>query len=291
MKKQIKIAIASGKGGVGKSMLASSLSILFARSRQLVAVDADVDAPNLHLWLGGIEQWDKVFKISSSQKAQINNPTFEGVDACVEKCPFRALFVKKGQLKVNPYFCEGCGFCEEVCPQAKIRMVKRENAVIKIKNKTIFGFPLVSAELFPGEEGSGKIVSELLNQAEDFSYEVMIIDSSAGVGCPVNAALRSADFAVVVVEPTVSGISDLRRVLKIVRHFRLDFAVVINKWDINKQKTKAIERSFPGKILGKITYNQEVLKAVARLKPIMTTELGVKSELREVFDNLKRFLG
>ena len=144
----MKIAVASGKGGVGKSMLASSLAILFAKDRQVVAVDCDVDAPNLHLWLGENEGWDQTEKISTNEKAIIDHKKCNLCGKCVDICAFGALSTndqpfdsasldyardRQGRLTVNNFFCEGCGACEAICPQKAIRLVPIENAEIRIK--------------------------------------------------------------------------------------------------------------------------------------------------------------
>ena len=280
------IVVASGKGGVGKSMLASSLAMLFAQSKKIVAVDCDVDAPNLHLWLGEDEKWDEVKKISTNEKPVIDKTKCNLCGQCVDICAFNALSIENSELVVNNYFCEGCGACEEVCPRGAITMKPVENAEIKIK-KNVYGFPLVSAQLYPGESGSGKIVDYIKQKAEKFEHELMIIDSPAGIGCPVIAAVRDANLAILVTEPTPSGLADLRRVLSVVDYFKISYGVVINKWDINRQMSKRIEREFAGRILGKISYDQKVFIAIANLTPIMKTKLKAKDEMESIFAVIK----
>jgi len=278
----VKVAVASGKGGVGKSMLASSLAMLFSETHKIVAVDCDVDAPNLHLWLGQTEGWDSVEKISTNERPAIDYKKCDGCGKCVEMCQFDALSLHSSFLILNSYFCEGCGACEVVCPQKAIKMVPVENAEIRIK-KNVHGFPLISAQLYPGETGSGKIVEEIKKRAERFDYQIMILDSPAGTGCPVIATLKDADFAVLVTEPTPAALSDLQRILTVVNHFQIPFCVVINKWDINPDLTQKIEEEFSGRILGKITYDRKILEAIANLTPIMKTALSAKEEIKSIF--------
>lgn len=114
----------------------------------------------------------------------------------------------------------------------------------------------------------------------------MVLDSPAGTGCPVIAALKDADFAVLVTEPTPAALSDLQRVLTVVNHFQIPFGVVINKWDINPELTQKLERKFSGKILGKITYDKKIFEAIANLTPIMKTNLTVKEEIESIFKAL-----
>ena len=294
--KKIKLVVASGKGGVGKSMLASSLAMLFAQKKKIVAIDCDVDAPNLHLWLGENERWDEIKKISTNEKPVIDKTKCNLCGKCVDICAFNALSINNSELIVNNYFCEGCGACEAVCPNGAIKMVPVKNAEIRIKKihlrrgfggQAVYGFPLVSAQLYPGESGSGKIVDYIKQKAEKFEYELMIIDSPAGVGCPVIAAVRDANLAILVTEPTPSGLADLKRVLSVVNYFKISYGVVINKWDINRQMSKRIEREFAGRILGRISYDQKIFTAIANLTPIMTTNLKTKGEIREIFEKLR----
>ena len=232
----MKITIASGKGGVGKSMLASSLAILFSKSKKLVALDCDVDAPNLGLWLG-VTEYQQKERISTSEKARIIDQ-----EKCDEKilevCRFNAIEKKNGKYFINPFLCEGCGACKILYPEA-IEIKPVENAEVRI-TITKYGFPLISAQLFPGESGSGKIVEEIKRRVEGFEHEIVILDSPAGIGCPVIASLRGSDFAILVTEPTPSGLSDLKRVLEIVDYFKIPYGIVVNKWDVNEKLSEKI---------------------------------------------------
>jgi len=282
-----KIVIASGKGGVGKSMLTSSLAMLFAKEKKIVAVDCDVDTPNLAIWLNETENWEKVRKVSVSKKPVIDNSKLIIKDAeqCVKNCNFNALEIKKEKLKLNPFICEGCGACKFFCPQGVIKMKPVKNGQIKIK-ETKYNFPLISGQLYPGETGSGKMVSEIKKEAEKFNHEVMLIDSSPGTGCPVIASLQGANFVILITEPTLSGFTDLKRILKVVNHFNIPYSLVINKCDINKSLSQKIEKWAGKKFLGKISYDKKIFKAIANLKPILETQLRAKKEIKEIFNNL-----
>ncbi len=118
----------------------------------------------------------------------------------------------------------------------------------------------------------------------------MILDSPAGTGCPVIAALKDANFAVLVTEPTPSGRSDLQRVLRVVEHFQIPFGVVINKWDINPSLTLRINNEFKDQTLGKISYDKKIFQAIANLQPILATNLPVKNEIKEIYAKLKNRL-
>lgn len=283
-----KIAIASGKGGVGKSMLCSALAMLFAKDKKkITAVDCDVDAPNLAVWLGEPEKWKEIKKISVSEKPVIDSSklTKKQTEQCLKKCRFNALKVEKGKLKLNPFLCEGCGACEVFCPKGVIEMRPVKNGEIKTK-KTKYNFPLISGQLYPGETGSGKVVTEIKKEAEKFKYEIMLIDSAPGTGCPVIASLQDANFALLITEPTPSGLSDLKRVLKVVEHFGIPWSLVINKWDINKKLFIQMKNWVGKKFLGKISYDKNIFKAVSNLCPIIETSLKAKKEIEDIYFSL-----
>lgn len=285
--KKLKLVIASGKGGVGKSMLTSALAVLFAKNKKVVAVDCDADAPNLGIWLGGVKKWDKTMPVVASARPEIDYKKCDGCGLCAKKCQFGAIKMINGKPKLNPFLCEGCGACEVICPQKAIKLKAVQNGEIKIK-KTKYGFPLVSGQLFPGESGSGKVVTEIKSEAEKFQSDLMIIDSAPGTGCPVIGSLKDSNLAILITEPTPSGFSDLKRVLEVVNHFNVPWSLVINKWDINPQLSNKIEKWSNKKFLGKISYDKEIFKAIANLTPIMETNLKVKKEIKEIFKNLNR---
>jgi len=285
------IVIASGKGGVGKSMLTSSLAILFAKDKKkVVPVDCDVDAPNLAVWLGEINKWDKVFPVITSAKPEIDLKKCNNCGLCAKNCCFSALEMKNKKPRLNSFLCEGCGACEVICPQRAIKLKPVQNGEIKIK-KTKYEFILVSGQLFPGETGSGKIISEIKEKTLNFSKnaEIMLIDSSPGTGCPVIASLQGADFALLVTEPTPSGFADLKRVLKVVNHFKIPWGLVINKYDINLQLSNKIKKWSKGKFLGNISYDKNIFKSISDLVPIMETSLKAKKEIKLIYNKLKSF--
>jgi MinD superfamily P-loop ATPase len=284
----MKIVVASGKGGVGKSMLASALTLLFSKEKKVVACDCDVDAPNLGLWLG-VTEYDTKEKVSTSEKAFIDKKKCIRCGKCIGVCNFRAIEKKNDEFEVNPFLCEGCGACKLVCPVNAIKIKPVKNGEIRI-NKTKYNFPLISGKLYVGETGSGKIVEELKNKTEEFSYDVAIFDSPAGIGCPVIAAVRGMDYAILVTEPTPSGFSDLKRILEIVNHFQIPYGIVINKYDINQKVSEEIEKWAKEKLLGKISYDKKVIDCIVNLKPIIKSDSKVVNEIDEIFKNLKRSL-
>lgn len=294
-----RIVICSGKGGVGKSMLSSALAMLFAEKKKVIAVDCDADAPNLAIWLGEPENWQRVRKISLSEKPVILNSklTKEEAKECLKKCRFGALKIERGKLKLNTFLCEGCGACEFFCPRGAIKMKPVKSGEIKVK-RTKYGFPLVSGQLYPGQTGSGKMVAEIKKEAESFAKNfnwpkklqsrsyLEIIDSAPGTSCPVIASLRDASFAVLVTEPSPSGFVDLKRVLRVVHHFNIPWRLVINKWDINPQLANKMKKWSGNRFLGKISYDQKIFQSLNKLIPIVKTNLRAKTEIKEIHKKL-----
>ncbi len=281
----MKIVVASGKGGTGKSMLASSLALLFSEFMDVVACDCDVDAPNLGLWLG-VTTYDSVEEISTSERAKINSEKCIGCGECFENCAFGAVERLNSRFIINPLLCEGCGVCQLVCQAKAIDLKPVMNGEIRVKN-TRWGFPLVSGHLKPGEVGSGKIVQELRKRADQLRHDVMILDAAAGIGCPVIASITGCDYAVLVTEPTPSGFSDLGRVLEIVNHFKVPYGIILNKWDINPEVSRRIEEWSGEQFLGRVSYDREVVNSIVHLRPVMVSKSKVKSEIREIFEKIR----
>ncbi len=287
----MKIAVASGKGGVGKSMLAASLSVLFSKSKRLVAVDCDVDAPDLALWLGvEMAEFGTTIgeKISASEKAFIDYSKCIKCGRCAEACTFGAMKFD-GSPTVLPYLCEGCGACELACPVSAIKLKPVDSGEI-IQSETKYGFPVITGFLYPGETGSGKVVTEIKKHADKIDHEMMILDSAAGIGCPVTASLNGSDYALLVTEPTPSGISDLQRVLGVVEHFSIPYKIVINKWNINESLTEKIERKYSAAVIGRLPFDKAVFSAISSLTPVIETSSPVADGIRSIYKLLREEL-
>jgi MinD superfamily P-loop ATPase len=271
-----RITIVSGKGGVGKSSITASIALLLAKNNKLVAVDCDVDTPNLGIVLG-VEKFDKKERISTNEKAEL--VSMKGIDnykKVINSCNFSAISWddKNKKLIFNKFLCEGCGSCQLIYPN-NIILKKVYNGFIN-KGITNYGFPIISGELKMGETGSGKIVSEVKSVAEDVAKKekasIIITDSSPGIGCSVIASVKGSDFVVAITEPTNVALNDLKRVLQVVKHFKIPYGLIINKWDLSKDFSKKIElfakeQKIP--ILGKIPYDEQFVNALVNLKPII----------------------
>lgn len=268
------ITILSGKGGVGKSSFTASLALLLAKQHKIVAVDCDVDAPNLAL-LFGIKRLEKEEKVSTNYKAFVTKEIkkCKNIEKLPDVCAFSAISLKNGMPVINKFLCEGCGACKLLCPQIKLKKVK--NAKVG-EAKTKYSFYVVSGQLNVGESGSGNVVEVVKNRAKNIAEkekaEFLVLDSSAGIGCPVIASIRESDFVIGITEPTPAALSDLKRAFKVVNHFKIPHGIVINKYDLNKKFTKQIEifaRKNEITILGKLPFDKKFVEAVVNLKPVI----------------------
>lgn len=280
------ITVLSGKGGTGKTIVTASLAVLTQRT---VLTDCDVDAPDLHMLLKPEVLETQEFK--ASRVAVIDQDKCVQCEKCAENCRFDAI----EKQVVDPILCEGCGVCVYICPVAAVELEKRVSGYAFI-SKTKYG-PMSHALLNPGEENSGKLVA-LVRQnakkvAEKENCELIINDGPPGIGCPVIASLGGVDMGLIVGEPTLSGIHDMKRALSLLNHFKIHAIVCVNKYDINEENTEQIVNfcvSSGVEVVGKIPFDPIVTEAMVAGKPIV--EYAPKSEVSEAIDELwKRILG
>ena len=221
------LVVISGKGGTGKTTLLGSFAALAGGS---VLADCDVDAPDLYLLLHPEIRFTQEFR--AGQMAVLDKSRCNRCGLCLEVCRFQAI---SPEFQVDPLDCEGCGACRVVCPAGAVEIVERV-AGDWFKGDTKYG-PMVYARLRPAEENSGKLVAlvrkEARARAEEGNISLLLTDGPPGIGCPVIAAVGNADLALVVTEPTPSGVHDLERALALCRHFRVPAMVCVNKFDLN----------------------------------------------------------
>lgn len=275
------ITVLSGKGGVGKSSITASLAVLLADKHKIVAADCDVDAPNLALVLGIKEGDFKLLEcVETSEKAILITEKCSACKECTDLCNFSAVKwdYNKNLPVINDLLCTGCGTCTVACPENALELEPVENASINV-GETEYNFPVISGQLNIGESGSGKVVTAVKMRAseiaEDINAQFLIVDSSAGIGCPVIASVRGSDYVMLVTEPTPAAFGDLKRAIKVVEHFSIPYGVVINRYDINNKFTEEITEYFTSNnipILGKIPYDKKFVYALVNLKPLVVFE-------------------
>ena len=271
----LEIAIASGKGGVGKSTISSTVAIMLSRGgRKVVAVDADADAPNLHLVLG-VAGWKEEKPYSDTMVAKIVDDMCIRCGVCADVCTYDAVhLLDDGRYQISPVLCEGCSTCSLACPIDGAIVRERIESGRLFLADTDYGFPLVSARLNPGRPNTGKLVTEEKDLARSIADKdtVIVLDSAAGVGCQVISSLAGAHIAILVAEPTPASLSDLKRVHMLTKHFMMPSAIVINKYDIREDLVEEIERYAEGngmEIIGRIPYDDMVPRSMAMMKPLI----------------------
>ncbi|MGC8992531.1 MAG: P-loop NTPase [Thermoplasmata archaeon] len=263
------IVVASGKGGVGKSTVLSSLAIFFKEKNNAI-VDGDAEAPNLHL-LFDVE-WLEDREYKGKSIAVVNHDKCNLCGKCVEVCEYKAIKLEKNRIKILDYICEGCRACVVTCPEKAIE-IKNEIYSGRIRiGRTEYG-PFISPELEPGQSNSGKLVTEEKNIARSWKekgIKNILVDSAAGIGCQVIASMGGANYAILVVEPTKSSFSDMLRAYDLSYHFRIKSFIIINKYDINPgfDLIEKFSREEGIEIIGKIPYDKNIPISMARNMPI-----------------------
>ena len=278
------VTILSGKGGTGKTTITASYAAL---SKNAVFADCDVDASNLHLLLNPMVK--KTIEFRGLNVAYIDREKCIECRKCVELCRFNAI----EDYRVDPIHCEGCKVCVVNCPVDAIEYNPRVSGHAYI-SETKYG-PMSHAKLISGMENSGKLVT-LVRQnasklAEDQRRGLVLVDGSPGIGCPVIASIANVDASVVVVEPTLSGIHDLKRALGLLAHFEVTPYVVINKYDINLENTVDLEEYCNEneiELLGKIPFDPSVTKAMVQRTPIVEFSSDSPAS-RAIVESWKRF--
>ena len=260
------IVIISGKGGTGKTTITAAFAFL---ADNHVLVDCDVDAADLHILAHPEIRRNEEFQ--GGAKAVIDPDKCTQCGACREACRYDAI---SEEYRVNPISCEGCSVCFHVCPEGAVTMEDQICGAWFISDSRLG--PMVHAELFPGEENSGKLVAVVRNQAkalaEKESKSLIIADGAPGVGCPVISSVTGADHVIVVTEPTLSGLHDMQRVVELVRGFNIPVSAIINKWDINPDMASDIEEHCKESgvpLLGRIPYDSDVIKAMVGRSTIL----------------------
>lgn len=283
------LLILSGKGGTGKTTIASSFIKL---SSARVYADCDVDAPNLHLIMTQNSEPERT-DYFGMPKAEIDADKCIECGLCKENCRFDAIFNENG-FKVDPYACEGCGVCEAVCPANAVSLkpaVAGELMLYADDNK-VFS----TAQLKMGSGTSGKLVTEVKKQMKTTvnpDTKLAIIDGSPGIGCPVIASLSGVNMVLIVAEPSISGISDMERIIKTAETFRTKIGVCINKYDTNPANTKKIEEFCKEKDMpftGRIPFDPEAVKAINNGQTIVDVDCPSGSAVKEVFNSTMKLL-
>lgn len=278
-----KLLVLSGKGGTGKTTTSAAF-IKFSGAKAIA--DCDVDAPNLHI-VAGLKEEPETSDFMGSDKAYIDPEKCIGCGACMERCRFDSIRMVDGKCQILEYACEGCGVCEAVCPAEAIHLeTDRAGHLYLYRGDRT----LSTAKLKMGRGNSGKLVSDvklaLIHAAGD--EELAIIDGSPGIGCPVISSVSGVDMVLIVAEPSMSGVSDLERILKTASILQTKVAVCVNKFDTNREKTEAIvnlchEKDIP--FVGKIPYDKKASEAINAGLSLADFDCPARDALYETYQN------
>jgi MinD superfamily P-loop ATPase len=287
------IVIISGKGGTGKTSFAASLAYL--GGSDVVVVDCDVDAADMHLLLQ--PDFAKSEEFFSGELAVIDQEKCIKCGKCKEVCRFDAISIINNKYIVDPLSCEGCGYCARVCLEKAIT-----NEDLNVGNwyisRTKVNNILVHAKLGIGADNSGKLVAKVKEEAKKIAAEnnndYIIVDGSPGTGCPVVSSLSGANFVVLVTEPSAAGLHDLKRVYELVKKFHIKAGCIINKADINKQKAEEVKSFLKEEKIEYIVdfpYDIDFTKAMVKGETIVEYDNGnLKNLVVESWNKIKEYV-
>lgn len=287
------LVVISGKGGTGKTSVVASFAAL---ASDTVVADCDVDAADLHLVLAPEIREQHGFV--SGYEASIRQDACDGCGVCCAVCRFDAVkpISASGICAIDPIACEGCGVCVEFCPTQAIDFRDRNCGEWFISD-TRFG-PMIHARLGIAAENSGRLVTLVRQQAKRIALErgcsTILIDGPPGIGCPVIAAMTGAQGALLVTEPTVSGIHDLERVLELTGHFDITASVCVNRWDLYPEasdRIEAIARTRGAIPVGRIRYDPTVTRAQIEGKAVVELGGNAADDIRVVWERVKKLYG
>ena len=285
-----KIVVISGKGGTGKTVFTASLTDLITSSMGIA--DCDVEAANLALLLEHEIIRSKPF--SGLEKARIIRDQCVGCGLCSINCRFKAINCHDGVYGVDPVECEGCGVCMDICPERAIVMEPMRDGTIYL-SRTRKGL-MSHAELCAGSGTSGLLVDQVKKEitGEMKDEKILIADGPPGIGCPTISAVSGMDAAVIVTEPSVSGLHDLKRLVKMARGFDIRLFLVINRYDLETGMSKKIEdfakaENIP--ILGCIPFDPAVVDAVRKGIPATRQDSPASRAIRSAWEKLADMMG
>ena len=273
----MEIAVISGKGGTGKTSITASFATL---DGEVVLVDCDVDAANMYLLFNPVHEEESVFV--SGHKAVIDYDLCTSCGLCMNHCRFDAISEVEGRIIISEVSCDGCFLCSRICPEKAITMVANDKSMMYaglFRNGRI-----VYGRLAPGEENSGKLVNVVREKAKQtagkYGLDTIILDGPPGIGCPVISTITGVDKVVVVTEPTISGLSDMKRAIEVVHKFNIPSFVIINKYDLNQAISMQIEDWCIHNnviVVGMLPFDRQITEAMIEAKSII--EFNPESEI------------
>lgn len=263
------IAVISGKGGTGKSSIAAAFATL---NGKVVVADCDVDAANLYLLFNPTHEEEIVY--IAGHKAVINYDLCTTCGICESYCRFDAISDIDSRMVISGISCDGCFLCSHICPEKAITMVQNDNS--RMYSGSFRNGKMVYGKLSPGEENSGKLVNLVREKAKEVAkennLETIILDGPPGIGCPAISTITGVDKVVIVTEPTISGLHDMKRTIEIVQKFNLPAFIIINKYNLNSSMSEQIEewcKQNEVAIVGHLPFHREMTEAMVQSKSMI----------------------
>jgi len=274
------ISIASGKGGTGKTTVATNLALSISNAQLL---DCDVEEPNSHIF---IKPEIKNREIVSIPVPVVDESKCNSCGKCQEVCVYNAIAIVNGKVLIFPELCHGCGSCSYFCPEKAIKEIDKEVGVIELGNKESLEF--IHGKLNISEMMAPPIIKAVKKHID--SDKITIIDAPPGTSCPVITAIKDTDFVILVTEPTPFGLNDLILAVEVVRKIELSFGVVINRSDLGNQKTEEYCLSENIPILMRIPFKKEIASAYSEGNPMVEVFPEYKIKFQELFNDIQEIL-
>lgn len=284
----MEIAVISGKGGTGKSCISAAFASL---SQKVVLADCDVDAANLYILFDPTHEEEQVY--IGGQKARINYDLCTNCGLCESYCRFGAISTVSDKVIITESACDGCKLCSRICPANAISMHDSDKSRMYAGNfrygKMVYG------RLAPGEDNSGKLVNIVRDKAKAIAksekIDIILIDGPPGIGCPAISTITGVDLALIVTEPTVSGLNDLKRTIEITSQFNLETWVLINKYDLNTDMSNQIKNYCDTKnikMAGLLPFDPDVVDAMVNCKSIVEwmPDSAISTQIKKIYSTL-----
>lgn len=276
----MELAIISGKGGTGKSSVAAAFATL---GEELMLADCDVDAANLYLLFRPEVESEQVYV--SGHTAVVDHSLCTLCGICASYCRFDAITEEEGRIIISETSCDGCFLCSRICPMNAITMVRNDRS--RMYTGSFRNGKMVYGRLAPGEENSGRLVSMVREAAKKEAggkgLKTILLDGPPGIGCPVISTVTGVDKIVIVTEPTMSGLADLKRVHAVASQFSATISVIINKSDLNPEMADGIEEwcmAEGSTVTARLPFDRRITEAMIAGKSI--NELYPEAEISKI---------
>jgi MinD superfamily P-loop ATPase len=279
------IAVASGKGGTGKTTIATSLALALSNyGLSTICIDCDVEAPNAHIFIKPFLDQEKAVSLSIPQ-VDLNLCTACG--RCAEVCQFHAIVVLGGEPLVFPQLCHGCGSCTLECPEKAITEIPKILGWMA-SGKVSTNLHFAHGKLKIGEPMAVPVINQL-KEWQDFSKaDIVILDSPPGASCPVVASIRGSDFVLLVTEPTPFGLHDLKQAVQLSKELKIPVGVIINREGIGDcgVENYCIEADLP--ILMRIPFDWEIGEGLARGKTLLEVFPKYQQQFLDLYQRIAK---